>query len=407
MARNLAKEGFPVTGYDLYQPLVEKLVAAGGKPAESPAAAAANAEFLILMVVNDTQADSALFDAEKGAVKALGQGKTIMLCSTTPPVFLEKLRKHIDETRPDLKLLDCPVSGGSIRAANGTLSIFSSGPDADLDHAAVVLDAMASPLYRIPGGIGSGQIAKMSHQHQAAVNIIMASEAMGLAAVAGLNTKTVYDAINSSSGATWMFENRGPHMLSNDWLTVHSAVSIILKDAIIVTDHARATGFPLVLENTAQQLYIAGGHAGFMKEDDAGLVRLYLPEDGHDLVGRLAKEASPTATTGKGGISIDTIVDILTGVNLASALECLKFAKHVGMDMELLSDIIIRGAGSSAMFKSAVRPLIKSGSLSLKSVPKAFEIRERLQRAIRKADEMHQPLPMATVALQQLYFEVL
>ncbi len=46
----------------------------------------------------------------------------------------------------------------------------------------------------------------MCHQHQAAVNIIMASEAMGLAAVVGLNTKTVYDAINVSQGRTWMLE---------------------------------------------------------------------------------------------------------------------------------------------------------------------------------------------------------
>jgi 3-hydroxyisobutyrate dehydrogenase len=409
MARNLVKRGFPVTGYDLYQPLVDKFVAVGGQAARSPSAAAADAEFLILMVVNDIQVDSVLFDPESGAVQALGKNTTIILCSTTPPQYLKKLRAHIDGTanRPDIRLLDCPVSGGSIRAANGTLSIFSSGPDSDLDHASTVLAAMSDPLYRIPGGISMGSVAKMCHQHQAAVNIIMASEAMGLAAVVGLNTVAVYDAINASQGRTWMFENRGPHMLANDWLTVHSAVSIILKDTIIVTDHARATGFPLVLENTAQQLYITGCHAGFTKEDDAGLVRLYLPADKHELVGNLATEASSTNTTGKGGITIDTIIDIMAGVNLASTLECLTFAKHVGLDIDLLGDIVIKGAGSSAMFESALRSMLKAGSLALTSVPGAGAIRDRLESALEKTAEIHQPLPMASAALQQLYFEIL
>jgi len=271
MARNLAKEGFSVTGYDLYKPLISKLVEVGGKEASSPAEAAKDADFLILMVVNSAQADSVLFEPVTGAVQGLRPNTTIILCSTTAPKYLKDLRAHLDGPagRPDLKLLDCPVSGGSIRAANGTLSIFSAGPDTDLDNASAVLNAMANPLYRIPGGISMGSVAKMCHQHQAAVNIITASEAMGLAAAAGLNTKAAYDAIIASKGRSWMFENRGPHMLASDWLTVHSAVSIIVKDCKIVTEHATSVDFPLALANTAQQLYIASIHAGQAKMDDA------------------------------------------------------------------------------------------------------------------------------------------
>lgn len=58
MAMNLAKLGFVVHGYDLYKPLVDKLVEIGGHAAASPAAAASGADFLILMVINSAQVDT-------------------------------------------------------------------------------------------------------------------------------------------------------------------------------------------------------------------------------------------------------------------------------------------------------------------------------------------------------------
>ncbi|KAK9390448.1 6-phosphogluconate dehydrogenase [Lipomyces mesembrius] len=378
MARHLVKSGFRVKGYDLYSPLIDMLVAAGGKAAASPADAATDVDFLILMVVNNVQADSVLFDPKSGAVRALRESA---------------LRAHLDAVRPDVRLLDCPVSDGSIRTANGELSIFSAGADADLKYSHAVLEAMAGPLYRIPGGISMGSVAKMCHQHQAATNIIMASEAMGLAAVAGLNTRTVYEQICKSKGRSWMFENRGSHMLANDWLTVHSAVSVILKDNTIVTNHAKEVGFPLVLENTAEQLYITSTHAGFTKDDDAGLVRLYLPSDKKDLVGQLTESA--TTSAGNADIQVETIIDLFAG-----------FAKHVGMDVILLEDIINKGAGASAMFEIAVPQMISSGTLSLKSAKEAVEVRDQLELAVRKARKLHQPVPMAAAALQQIYYDM-
>ncbi|KAK9361715.1 6-phosphogluconate dehydrogenase [Lipomyces starkeyi] len=235
-----------------------------------------------------------------------------------------------------------------------------------------------------------GSVAKMCHLHQAATNIIMASEAMGLAAVAGLNTRTVYEQICKSKARSWMFENRGPHMLANDWRTVPSAV--------------KEVGFPLVLENTAEQLYFTGTRAGFTKDDDAGLVRLYLPSDKKDLVGQLTESA--TTSAGDADIAVETIIDLFAGVHLASARECMAFAKHVGMDLILLEDIINKGAGASAMFEIAVPQMLSSGILSLKSVKEAVEVRDKLELAIRKAEKLHQPVPMAAAALQQIYYDM-
>lgn len=326
MAKNLVKEGFPVTGFDVYQPLVESLVQAGGKAAKTPREAAAGADFFVSMVANAAQNASLLFDGEDAVIKGLGKNKTFILCSTTPPSFVLELRKRLDEVgRSDIKLLDCPVSGGTIRAANGTLSIFESGPEEHLDEAKEVLQCMSGLLYRM-GDISGGTKTKTVHQLLAATNIISASEAMGLAATVGLNTQAVADTVNKSDGASFMFENRAPHMLKNDWHP-YSALGIILKDATIVTDTARKSQFPTPIVDTAEQLYLQGVQAGLLKEDDAALVQLYLPQSQGDLVGQMTKADVNMSASHK--VSKDTIVDLLAGIHLAASVEAMSFCKHL------------------------------------------------------------------------------
>jgi 3-hydroxyisobutyrate dehydrogenase len=261
---------------------------------------------------------------------------------------------------------------------------------------------MSDPLYRIPGGISMGSIAKMCHQHQAATNIIMASEIMGLAARAALDTKAVYDAVVNGSARSWMFGNRVPHMLANDWLTVHSAVTIILKDATIVTSHAKSHGIPLLLANAAEQLYITGTFSGLAKEDDAALVKLYLPKSEPNLVGDLVNSAGQ----GKSGVTIETILDILKGFHLASTKECMVFASKAGMDIDLLIDIITKGAGASGMYDEAVPQMIKAGQWSLSAVKDVNEIREKFEAGLKKAAELRAPMPMAQAALQHFNFDL-
>lgn len=204
MAKHLLKSGFEVWGYDVYPPLIDKLVVAGGKPAKSPADAAAEAEILLIMVTSDAQVTTVLFQAEVGAVFSLPENGVIVLSSTVPPAFCGEVRAKLDNeyNRPDIYLLDCPVSGGTPRAASGELSIFSSGPEEGLKIAHTVLDALSSILYKIPGGIGYGSKAKMCHQVVPEIEIALAAEAMALAARAGLNTQEAFDAVQSSEGSS-------------------------------------------------------------------------------------------------------------------------------------------------------------------------------------------------------------
>ncbi|WPG99871.1 Hypothetical protein R9X50_00269100 [Acrodontium crateriforme] len=402
MATNLVKQGFEVTGYDVFHPLLDRFVESGGKPSYTPKEAAASADFMISMVANAAQTSSLLFEGDDAAVHGLGKGKTLILCSTISPAFVSEIRKRLDEEfkRSDIKLLDCPVSGGTLRAGDGELSIFSSGPDEDLQEAKQVLQAMSTNLYNM-GAIGNGAKAKTIHQLLAAINIATTAEVLGLAATIGLNTQSVFDAIQDSEGASFMFGNRGPHALTNDWHP-YSALGIILKDAMIVTDTARKEQFPVPLACTAECTYLQGAQAGMLKDDDAKIVQLYLPPSQGDLVYQMTKaDAMMTASY---QISKDTIINLLCGIHLAASIEAMAFGKKLGVDGNLMYDIISKAAGSSGMFTKHIPSMLEKDQWKLSDCPDVEEVGRKLSEAVEKCRKINYPCPMAAAALQQFHF---
>jgi 3-hydroxyisobutyrate dehydrogenase-like beta-hydroxyacid dehydrogenase len=155
---------------------------------------------------------------------------SIIICSTVQSAYLTEIRSRLDCIgRNDISLVDSPVSGGTVRAAKGTLTILvSASPGALRQHRGILSD-LSEKLFIIPGGIGAASNVKMVNQLLAGVHIAAAAEAMGLAVRMGLNTRRVYEIIVNAAGNSWMFENRVPHMLDNDW-TPRSALDIFVKD---------------------------------------------------------------------------------------------------------------------------------------------------------------------------------
>lgn len=382
MASHLLRSRFPVIGYDVYQPSMLRLVAEGGGSANTPREAAKDVEFMIVMVANQLQATPLLFDDNIGAVAGLKEGATVIICSTVAPAYIAELARRLDEAgRSDINLVDSPVSGGAVRAANGTLSIFSSGSDKALfaPHAQSILSCLSDTkkLYHVPGGLGGGSKAKLIHQIFAGVNIAMASEAMGLAAKAGLDTRVVFDELSAGGkgeGWSWMFGNRVPHML-NPALGRYSAVTIIAKDVGIITSTAREHRFPLPLLATAEQLYACAISAGWGSLDDCVVVRLYLPN-----TPELVAERAGVAAEGSGQASmmaVDDIRDLMVAVHLAAMSEAMAFCERLGIDAELMYDIVSNAAGASRVFVKYFRGL-KEGKWGLKGVDGVEGVRERL-----------------------------
>lgn len=242
MATHLVKSGYSVTGFDVWGPTLEKFKAAGGIPSTTLSSSAKDKNFYIVMVATAQQAQSAFFESEDGGIVAnLPQNATLLLCSTVPSSYAKSVEKELKERgRSDIHFIDAPVSGGAIRAADGTLSIMAGGSPEALQAGKWLLEELSAPkkLFLVEGGIGAGSNMKMVHQVLAAIQILAVSEAFGFAARLGLNGKDVREKVIGSLGWSWMFENRSVRTLSGEFFPGASAIGIIMKDVVcfIATD---------------------------------------------------------------------------------------------------------------------------------------------------------------------------
>lgn len=271
MAKNLLKHGHKVIGVDPSAAAREAFVAAGGTTAASPAEAAKTADVVVVAVVNAQQVEAVLY-GEGGAVATFRKGGLVMQCATCPATFVRKLDERLATTGHEL--LDAPMSGGRARAESGELTFMSSGNAGAFAAAESILSATSAKVFRLGGKAGIGSLVKTVNQLLAGVHIATAAEAMALAAKAGADTRAVYDVISASAGNSWMFGNRVPHMLDDDY-TPLSAVEIFVKDLGLVLDTGHELRLPLPLAAAAHQLFIAAAGAGHGKLDDAAVVKVY------------------------------------------------------------------------------------------------------------------------------------
>jgi len=276
MAKCALQAGHSVSGYDVSASVCDQLGKIGGTSANSPADAANGVDILLIMVVNGAQCEQALF-GENGAAGTLREGAVVVVSTTMAPAEIRTISQNLASR--NIELLDAPVSGGQVAANAGTLSIMASGSAEAFAKAAPLLDAVAGKVYSLGDEPGMGATYKVVHQLAAGAHIAIAAEAMALGAAAGCDTRTLFDIITNSAGASWMFANRVPHMLDDDF-SPKSAVDIFVKDLGLVTATAEANGMELPVAQSALEQFRAASHAGFGKLDDAAVVKLYEAQTG-------------------------------------------------------------------------------------------------------------------------------
>jgi L-threonate 2-dehydrogenase len=281
MALSLGRAGFAVTGCDLRPEPLKALTAAGLRGSAHIAEAAASSDVVVTVVVNAAQTEAALL-GEAGAVAAMRPGGVVVSCATMSPADAKRLAAKTEAG--GALYLDAPISGGSVRAAEGALSILASGSPAAFAAARPVLDALGQNIYPLGNEIGTGAAFKIVNQLLAGVHIAAACEALALASKMGLDLARVQEVIGSSAGNSWMFQNRAPHVIEGDYAP-RSAVEIFVKDLGIVEDIARAERFATPIAGAALQMFLMTASAGMGRDDDASVARLYALVAGLDLPG--------------------------------------------------------------------------------------------------------------------------
>jgi 3-hydroxyisobutyrate dehydrogenase len=199
-------------------------------------------------------------------------GSVFVMCSTVEPNWSVALEARLEKL--GLLYVDAPISGGAAKAASGDMTMMTAAKPEAYAQCEPLLNAMAAKVYKLGDHAGAGSKVKIINQLLAGVHIAAAAEAMALGLREGVAPDALYEVITHSAGNSWMFENRMAHVLAGDY-TPLSAVDIFVKDLGLVLDMARASKFPLPLSSTAHQMFMQASTAGFAREDDSAVIKIF------------------------------------------------------------------------------------------------------------------------------------
>jgi L-threonate 2-dehydrogenase len=279
MAQSLRRAGHVPFVFDVRREVADKFAADGGVACGTLAELGAKADVIVSVVVNAAQTESVLFGgtdadgkATAGIASSMKRGSVFVMCSTVDPNWSVALEAKLNAL--GIHYIDAPISGGAAKAASAQMTMMTAGKPDAYAIAEPFLNAMAAKVYKLGDSAGAGSKVKIINQLLAGVHIAAAAEAMALGLREGVDAAALYEVITNSAGNSWMFENRMAHVLAADY-TPLSAVDIFVKDLGIVLDMARASKFPLPLSSTAHQMFMQASTAGFAKEDDSAVIKIF------------------------------------------------------------------------------------------------------------------------------------
>ena len=269
MALNLLKAGVSLVVHDIDAKKLDPLVAEGAAVEITPAAVASATDRTICMVETTEQAEAVII-GEQGIIMRAQAGHIVICMSTIDPFAVRRFERALVER--SVAMLDAPVSGGTVRAKSGELSIIVGGASETYVACEDLFRAMGKNLFHV-GALGHGLAMKLLNNMLGQIQTVAIAEALVYGVKAGLDPRKIYEVIRVSTGSSVQFENRVPRMLKRDF-TPGGTIDISFKDQELETAFAKRLGVPLLLANVSQQVYQMARAQGLNKEDGSAIIKV-------------------------------------------------------------------------------------------------------------------------------------
>lgn len=270
MAKNLLKAGYRLVVFDVNAAPMKELEAAGAETASSPKEVAEKCEVVVTMLPNSPHVRAVVL-GPKGVIEGAGPGKTVIDMSSIAPLASREIASLLAEK--GVEMLDAPVSGGEPKAIDGTLSVMVGGKKDVFERCYPVMKAMAGSVVRV-GDAGAGNVAKLANQIVVALNIAAMSEALVLAAKAGVQPDLVYQAIRGGLAGSTVLDAKAPLVMDRKF-SPGFRVNLHIKDLGNVLETSREIGVPLPLTAAVMEMMQALKVDGLGDADHCSLVRHY------------------------------------------------------------------------------------------------------------------------------------
>ncbi len=276
MARNLVKAGHDVRAGGPRSPgPVDAAVAFGATAADGAAAVAVDRDVVILCVPNSPDVVQVLDDL----LPAVGPDTIVVDCSTIDPDV--ERAQHARVAERGARYLDAPVSGGTVGAERGTLTLMVGGDAATLEASRPALDPMAGLIVHV-GGPGMGQVVKLCNNMIYAAQMVATAEATALAARSGVDATKLLEVLLHSTGDCTAVRTRLPvpgvipdSPASQDWKPGFMT-DLMAKDIDLALAYGAAAGVPMATTALSRQALTAAVTAGYGREDFSALAKVVL-----------------------------------------------------------------------------------------------------------------------------------
>jgi 3-hydroxyisobutyrate dehydrogenase len=234
MATRALGAGIPTIVWNRDPNATRDLADLGAEVAESPADAARRAAIVVTMVTN---ADVVLAIAkDEGMLAAMAPGAIWAQMSTIGDGGIKRVQSLVAAERPDVVLIDAPVSGSKEPAENGQLTIFASGPEAVRTQLAPLFEALGRRTIWV-GPVGAGSKLKLVANTWLALGAEAVNVSVALAHQLGLEIESVIDALGDGPLVSPWQAAKLPRIARGDF-SVQFALALALKDVDLVLGDA-------------------------------------------------------------------------------------------------------------------------------------------------------------------------
>ncbi len=270
MSRNLLKAGYCLAVCNRSEAAVNELAQVGAEKCLSPMDVAAKADTIITMLPNSPDVKEVVL-GKKGLIETMRPGSMLIDMTSMDPLVSREIASRL--AGKNIRMMDAPVSGGEPKAIAGTLSIMVGCNKDDFDEFLPILQAIGSSIVRC-GEIGAGNVTKLANQIIVAANIAAVSEALVLAAKAGVNPELVFQAIRGGLAGSAALEAKAPLMMDRNF-TPGFRINLHIKDLNNVLNTAQGISAPTPLTDDVMKMMLSLRDKGMGNEDHGALVKFY------------------------------------------------------------------------------------------------------------------------------------
>ncbi len=241
MAARLLKHGFRVLScVHRRREAMDELKTKGMVEKQNPREVAADADTLMTIVIDQAQTETVL-RGDDGALAALRPGATIVVMSTLDPGYCQGLAEEL--AGRNIAVLDCPVSGGNIGAAEGSLAMITGGDEAVVERCRAALETMGT-VYHC-GAVGMGMVTKLANNSISIQTATLILEAREMACAYGADMEVLMEVCRNGTANSFVLGHW-------DWVAqlLPQVVDIAIKDLTICKTIAAAKGVRMPMLET-------------------------------------------------------------------------------------------------------------------------------------------------------------